>query len=225
VIGASARFRRTLRRTAELSYLLYQPRAAAAEKKAPLVLFLHGMGERGSDLSLVAVHGPPLLAEQGRTFPYWLAAPQCPARSSWFFQLDALRELLRDLVRRHPIDTSRIYLTGLSMGGFGSWHLAVENPKAFAAVLPICGGEALASGLEERLPTIAHVPVWAFHGAQDTVVPLILQQYLVDSLKKAGGSVRFTVYPEADHDSWTATYDDPKVTEWMLAQRNRGFRL
>jgi predicted peptidase len=224
VKGAARRFAGTLRRRAELSYLLYEP-APGGPKRAPLVLFLHGMGERGDDLSLLAVHGPPLRAESGAALPYWLAAPQCPLGSSWFFQLDALRALLKDLVRRHPVDTSRIYLTGLSMGGFGSWHLLIENPHAFAAVLPICGGEALASGLAERLPSVAHVPVWAFHGAKDDVVPPVLQQYLVEELRKAGGNARLTMYPDADHDSWTRTYEDPAVQEWMLAQKNPAFRL
>lgn len=224
--GAACRFRTTVRRRAALSYLLYRPEpSGAAHGRLPLVLFLHGMGERGDDLAKVTVHGPPLLAENGRTFPFYLVAPQCPADSSWLFELDALRGLLKDLVRRHPVDTSRICLTGLSMGGFGSWHLAVENPRAFAAVVPVCGGYTLASGLDQRLGAIAHVPTWAFHGAKDDVVPLVLQQRLVDALRAVGGTVQFTVYPDADHDSWTRTYENQQVYDWMLEQKNPHFTL
>jgi predicted peptidase len=224
VRGAARRFQTKVRRTLGLSYLLYEPRPAGRKgERLPLVLFLHGMGERGADLSKVTVHGPPLLAEEGRPFPFYLAAPQCPADSSWFFQLEALRGLLEDLVRRLPVDSSRICLTGISMGGFGAWHMAVEYPHAFSAVVPICGGSALASGLDQRLGTIAHVPVWAFHGAKDDVVPIVLQKMLVDGLKAAGGNVQFTVYPDADHDSWTATYVNQQVYDWMLAQKNTDF--
>jgi predicted peptidase len=226
VRGTARRFDANVRRSLGLSYLLYEPQHAGRKgERSPLVVFLHGMGERGYDLSKVTMHGPPLLAENGRAFPFFLAVPQCPADSSWFFQLDALRGLLADLVRRLPVDTSRICLTGLSMGGFGSWHMAVEYPHAFSAVVPICGGSALASGLDQRLGAMAHVPVWAFHGAKDNVVPIILQQVLVERLRAAGGTVQFTVYPDAEHDSWTATYANQQVYDWMLAQKNTDFRL
>jgi predicted peptidase len=226
VRGTARRFDAKVRRALGLSYLLYEPQAAGRKgESCPLVVFLHGMGERGDDLSRVAAQGPPLLAENGRAFPFFLVAPQCPAQSSWIFQLDALRGLLADLVRRLPVDTSRICLTGLSMGGFGTWHMAVEYPHAFSAVVPICGGSALASGMDQRLGAIAHVPVWAFHGAKDAVVPIILQQMLVEGLRAAGGTVQFTVYPDADHDSWTATYENQQVYDWMLAQKNTDFRL
>ena len=226
MIGVARRFQAEVRRPLDLSYLLYEPGPTVQKgNRYPLVVFLHGMGERGSDLSRVTVHGPPLLAEKGRAFPFFLAAPQCPADTSWLFQLDALRGLVADLARRLPVDTSRICLTGLSMGGFGSWHLAVEYPHAFSAVVPICGGSALASGLDQRLASIAHLPVWAFHGAKDDVVPIILQQMLVDGLRAAGGNVQFTVYPDADHDSWTATYGNQQVYDWMLAQENKHFRI
>jgi predicted peptidase len=228
VRGAEKLFRATARRSVRLPYLLYEPEKPADATWGdhyPLVIFLHGIGERGDDLSQVAVHGPPRLAEAGRAFPFYLAAPQCPADSSWVFELDGLRLFLKELVSRLPVDTERIVLTGLSMGGFGTWHLAVENPHAFAGIVPICGGAASASGLAERIPAIAHLPVWAFHGAKDDVVPIRLQRELVDTLRAAGGSVELTIYPEAGHDSWTAAYADPKLYEWMMEQRNTGFRL
>jgi predicted peptidase len=221
-------FLATARHSVRLPYLLYPPEKPAGSAwgdRYPLVVFLHGMGERGDDLSAVAVHGPPMLAEAGRAFPFFLAAPQCPAASSWVFELDGLRLFLKELVHRLPVDTGRIILTGLSMGGFGTWHMAVENPHAFAGIVPICGGAASATGLAERLGAIAHVPVWAFHGAKDDVVPLRLQQGLVEALRVAGGSVELTVYPEAGHDSWTEAYEDPKLYAWMLERHNDSFRL
>ncbi len=225
--GEARSFSGTARRKVRLAYLLYPPRVEPGQRpgRSALVLFLHGLGERGDDLSLVARHGPPKLAEAGRGFPFYLAAPQCPAQSSWIFELDSLRLLLADLVRRYPVDTSRIILTGLSMGGFGTWHLAVENPRAFAGIAPVCGGAVSATALNQRLGVIAHVPVWAFHGARDDVVPLALQQNLVDALRSAGGKMEFTIYPDADHDAWTRTYENPKLYDWMLSLRNESFAL
>jgi predicted peptidase len=228
VRGAEKLFRATARRSARLPYLLYEPERPAPSAwgdRHPLVVFLHGIEERGDELSRVAVHGPPLLAEAGRTFPFYLAAPQCPADSSWIFELDGLRLFLKELVYRLHIDTERIILTGLNMGGFGTWHLAVENPHAFAGIVPVCGGAACVSGLKERIRTIAHVPVWAFHGGKDDVVPLALEQELVDALREAGGTAELTVYPEAGHDSWTPAYQDPKLYEWIMERRNATYRL
>jgi len=230
--GAPGRFSADIEKRVELPYLLYAPVPPAAEAAAarqhgpaPLVLFLHGIGERGDDLLRVTKHGPPKLATSGRDFPFLLAAPQCPAGSAWILQLDSLRALLLDLIRQHPVDTSRIYLTGLSMGGFGTWHLAVENPHAFAAIVPICGGAASATALAERMPAIAHVPTRVYHGAKDTVVLPRKSEELVQALRAAGGNVAYTLYPDAEHDSWTRTYEDPSLWDWLLAQRNPDFRI
>jgi predicted peptidase len=225
-IGVEKRFSATLKKHVQLPYLLYAPTAPAGSGgRIPLVLFLHGMGERGGDPILVAKHGPPKLAEAGRVFPFLLVAPQCPADSSWIFQLDALRALLVEIIRKQHVDTARVYLTGLSMGGFGTWHLAVENPHAFAAIAPICGGAANATGLAERIGAIKDVPTRVYHGARDDIVPPRMSEELVDALRAAGGNVALTVYPDADHDSWSRTYADQTFWDWLLAQRNPRFSI
>ncbi|HUE13542.1 MAG TPA: prolyl oligopeptidase family serine peptidase [Planctomycetaceae bacterium] len=195
-----------------LDYLLYLPPGYDQQEKCPLMLFLHGAGERGSDLNLVKTHGPPKLIEHGKQFPFIVVSPQCPKDHTW--QPIELTALLDDVVAKYKVDRDRIYLTGLSMGGFGTWALAGYSPNRFAAIIPICGGgEAF---LAKR---IAHIPVWVFHGAKDPGVPLRRSQEMVDALKKIGSQVNFTVYPDAGHDSWTATYNDPKVYEWLLQQK------
>jgi len=212
-------FQKEITKTVELKYLLHLPKGYGDNKdqKWPLVLFLHGAGERGSDINKVKVHGPPKLIEQGKELPFIVVSPQCPAGSWWTEQIDALMALLDDVQARYAVDVNRVYLTGLSMGGFGSWAMGCRYPNRFAAVVPICGGGEWF--LAERLK---NVPVWAFHGAKDSVVSLRESQEMVDSLKRAGGNVQFTVYPEANHDSWTETYNNPKLYEWLLSQRRAG---
>ena len=218
-------FTATVRTRARLPYILYRPANAVGHARLPLLLFLHGIGERGDDLSIVTRHGPPRLIEEGRELPFIVVAPQCPMGSSWAFQLGALRALLHEVIRRQRVDTTHIVVTGLSMGGFGTWHLAVENPRAFSAVVPICGGALSATALGARIGSIRHVPVRAFHGARDAVVPLQKSRELVDALRAAGGNVTLTIYPDAEHDSWTRTYEDPGLYDWMRAQRNPDFHL
>ena len=209
-------FEKEITKKLSLRYLLYLPKGYGEDKdkKWPLMLFLHGAGERGSNLSLVKMHGPPKLVEQGRDFPFVIVSPQCPSESWWTERLDALTALLDDVESRYAVDRNRVYLTGLSMGGFGSWALGCRYPERFAAVAPICGGgEWFLAG------RLAKTPVWVFHGGKDPVVPLRESEEMVAALKRAGGDVQFTVYPEAQHDSWTETYDNPKLYEWFLSHR------
>jgi predicted peptidase len=197
-----------------MRYLRYLPPAYdASEKSWPLLLFLHGAGERGDDLELVKVHGPPKMIAAGQDFPFVVISPQCPEDVWW--SIDALHDLLEEIIRTHRIDQSRIYVTGLSMGGYGSWGLACTYPKMFAAVAPICGG-----GEPEKAPLMKEIPTWVFHGAKDEIVPLQRSQDMVDALEAAGGNVRFTVYPEAGHvGAWVNAYGDPELWAWLLAQR------
>jgi predicted peptidase len=207
---------REIRTTLQLQYLLYLPEAYVDSTNTwPLLLFLHGAGERGNDLNKVKVHGPPKLVGQGSNhFPFVIASPQCPAEDWWTsdLQVATLDALLDDIVDSYRIDEDRVYVTGLSMGGFGTWHLACEYPERFAAIAPVCGG-----GEPGLAPRIAHLPVWAFHGGKDTVVPPEQSQAMVAALKDAGGEPTLTIYPEAGHDSWTATYANPALYEWLLA--------
>ena len=213
-------FESSAEKKVSLRYLLYLPKEYGAQQgvKWPLVLFLHGMGERGDDLELVKKHGIPKIVEE-RDFPFVAVSPQCPSRSMWTTELDALHALIMEAAQTYSIDKSRIYLTGLSMGGFGAWHLAEAHPRLFAAVVPICGGALPMMGFPERIKVLKDTPIWAFHGAKDNVVPVKSSKELVDMLKKHNGNVRFTVYPEAGHDSWTETYENPELYEWLLKQK------
>jgi len=209
-------FQKEITKTVSLQYLLYLPKDYGQKKsqKWPLILFLHGAGERGSNLELVKKHGPPKLVAGGKEFPFIIVSPQCPAQMWWTEMLDSLLALIDEVQSKYAVDPSRVYLTGLSMGGFGTWALACRHPERFAAIAPICGGGDWF--LADRLK---NVPAWVFHGAKDPVVPLRESTDMVEALKRVGCNVQLTVYPEAQHDSWTETYNNPKLYEWFLSHR------
>lgn len=217
----SGTFTRTIAKTLHARYLLALPAeyGRAPERKWPLLMFLHGAGERGSDLALVTKHGPPKLVKQGRHFPFILVAPQCPAGQVW--DDEVVLGLLEEIVARYSVDTNRVYLTGLSMGGYGTWSLGVSHPERFAAIVPICGGgdpvKVLLAG-PEQAAALRTLPVWAFHGEKDPVVNPTESRRMIDALQRIGArEVKLTTYPEAGHDSWTATYDNPELYTWLLA--------
>lgn len=206
----------------ELSYLVYLPKdySATNSRRWPLMLFLHGAGERGTNVQRVAVHGPLKLVKQGREFPFIIVAPQCPEKELW--QNEPLLQLLDHVTEKFAVDTRRIYLTGISMGGYGAWRLGLQHPEKFAALVPVCGGGnaidvILGSG--DKGDSFQSLPVWAFHGAKDDVVPLDESARVVNLLKKRGvKEVKFTVYPEASHDAWTETYLNPELYKWLAEQ-------
>jgi len=195
-----------------LKYLLYLPKDYAARPAWPLLLFLHGAGERGDNLEAVKVHGPAKLISAGQEFPFLVVAPQCPKDRWW--EPVGLTALLDEIVEKYKVDRDRIYVTGLSMGGFGTWSLGAFSPERFAALVPICGG-----GEPYWAKALTRVPVRIFHGAKDGVVPLARSEQMHQALKKAGADVQLTVYPEAGHNSWTEAYADPKLYEWLLQQK------
>jgi len=200
---------------AMLNYLLYLPPGYdKADKPFPLILFLHGAGERGDDLAQVKKHGPPKIVARKKDFPFIVVSPQAPARGGW--RTDRLLALLDDVEKQYKVDKDRVYLTGLSMGGYGTWRLAAEAPERFAAIAPICGG-----GDPKTAEKLKGLPIWVFHGAKDRAVPLKRSEDMVAALKKAGHEVKFTVYPDAGHDSWTATYDNPELYKWFLEHKRR----
>ena len=208
-------FQRTISQTVSLNYLLYLPPDYDKQDRWPVILFLHGRGERGNDLDLVKQHGLAKRIAAGDEFPFIIVSPQCPPDSYWMEELDALNALLDEIIDQHKVDTSRIYLTGLSMGGRGTWHLAGRYPERFAAIAPICGvGNSWLA--QERLTDI---PIWVFHGDADSVNPFYESEKMVRWLREAGGDVKFTVYPGVDHDSWTVTYDNPELYDWFLSHR------
>lgn len=196
------------------AYAIHVPEGQPpAGGKWPLILFLHGSGERGTDLNRVKTHGPFKVLAAGKIdLPFILVAPQCPPQAWW--NPHQLLDLLDDVAAKYPVDPDRVCLTGLSMGGFGSWQLACLAPERFAAVAPVCGG-----GDETDAARLKDLPVWAVHGGKDDVVPPSLSTDMAEALRALQGRVRFTLYPDAGHDSWTAFYDNPEFYRWLLRQR------
>jgi predicted peptidase len=206
-----------------MQYLCYLPNGypGTNRQRWPLLLFLHGAGERGSDIQLTSVHGPLKQVKLGQEFPFIIVAPQCAAGELW--HNEPLLQLLNHVEAKFAVDTNRIYLTGISMGGYGTWQLGLEHPEKFAAMVPICGGGNMIDvilGTRDKGAAVKRLPIWAFHGAKDNVVPPEESERLVNQLNKLGGKeVKLTIYPEANHDSWTETYKNPELYEWLLKQK------
>lgn len=217
-------------------YLLYLPSDYVQDGTTyPLIFFLHGAGERGSNLTAVKTHGPPKIVASATTlqrmfgadgFPFMVVSPQCPANEWWLNE--SINEVLNEVLDKYPVDRRRIYMTGLSMGGFGTWSFASAYPQLIAAAAPICGASAVSnwSGLktytsmkppDAQLENLIDIPIWAFHGQNDSVVPVKLDQKTVDQVTALGGNVQFTIYPNTDHDSWTKTYNNLELYQWFLS--------
>lgn len=190
--------------------------AADASKQWPLVLFLHGAGERGDNLELLKKHGPPKLVAAGKKFEAVVVAPQVPAGERW--NPHGVKALVDHLRAQYRLDAKRLYLTGISMGGFGTFDTITEYPDLFAAAIPICGGAGI--NVVKWDARFAKLPIWIFHGAKDTTVPPAFSEMAYNRLKATKGHrTKYTVYPEAKHDSWTETYDNPEVWDWLFAQK------
>ena len=183
-------------------------------KEWPLILFLHGMGERGDNLELVKKTGLIRYVEDGANPPFIIATPQCPTNQWW--NTDNLMALLDHIQGTFRVDHDRVYLTGLSMGGAGTWALANSYPERFAAIAPICG--FFTPGDPGRFKDL---PIWCFHGAMDNSVPLSDSLRMVAWIREHGGTVRFTVYPDAAHNCWTETYHNPDLYQWFLEHKKR----
>ncbi|MBP3958192.1 dienelactone hydrolase family protein [Gemmata sp. G18] len=207
------KFEREVKIKVEMDYLLYLPKGyEKGDKDWPLVLFLHGGGETGTDLEKVKIHGPPKLVAAGKEFPFILVSPQT-RRFGW--DPDTLHALLDEITTKHKVDKDRIYVTGMSMGGMGTWALAASRPDRFAAIVPICGG-----GNPTDAKKIKDLPIRIFQGGKDPIVRLQTAEAMIKALKDAGAvDAELKVYPEAGHDSWTETYEDQKLFEWLLKQK------
>jgi predicted peptidase len=200
-----------------LEYSLYLPEDYQQDATPfPLVMFLHGMGERGS-LEYLKRHGLPKKIANGEHFPFVIVSPVCHDDSWWTIHMAQLNALLDEIIQIYNIDEKRVYLTGLSMGGYGTWELATMHPEKFAAVAPICGGGMKELDFPQRVCNLKDTPVWTFHGAKDEIVPIGETEILVETLEKCGGNVKFTIYPDVGHDSWTQTYDNPELYDWLLS--------
>jgi predicted peptidase len=197
----------------EIDYLIYLPEGYSEySNEWPLLLFLHGVGERGNDLNIVKRNGPPKLIEEGKKFPFIIVSPQCAERMDWDNR--SIIVLLDFLDSKYNIDSNRIYLTGLSMGGHATWSLAIQYPERFAAIAPVCG-----RGYSQDAFALKEVPVWVFHGEKDAIVPINDGKKMVKALEDCGANVKFTVYPDAGHDSWTETYNNPELYNWLLENK------
>ena len=215
-----------------LKYRLIKPVDYQPGKKYPLVLFLHGAGERGSDNTVTLVHAAKDLANPARRakYPAYVVIPQCPKDRKWSEvdwskdsselpekpsdSMQSLKELLDEMVENAGVDRNRIYITGLSMGGYGTWDAIARYPDFFAAAAPVCGG-----GDPKTVERFKRLPIWCFHGAKDPVVKVIRSREMVEALQAVGSKIKYTEYPEAQHDSWTATYANPEFYDWLFAQR------
>jgi predicted peptidase len=223
---------KTVTKSLGYKYLLSLPTTHGATAKGPypVLLFLHGSGERGSDAWGAAKHGPPKLIAGKRLADHERAAaefvsenfivvsPQCPKNQWW--NSEALLAVLDEVMATQPADPRRVYLTGLSMGGYGAWALGMAHPERFAAIAPICGGGEFASAfmsVTHKRRDLHALGVWAFHGARDLTVPLAESERMVDMLQHMGArKTKLTVYPEAKHDAWTETYANPELYRWFL---------
>lgn len=200
-------------------YSLYLPQGYAAEgkKRWPLIVFLHGSGERGADLDALTAHGPPKMIAEGHAFPALVASPQAPDHTTW--EPHSIKALVDALRKEYHVDENRIYLTGISMGGYGVWDTVMAYPHTFAAAVPICGSAGVKFVAAER---IKHIPVWIFHGEDDNVVPVSNSQRIYEALVEAGGTPKLTIYAGVGHDSWTRTYEDSDLWKWLFAQKRGG---
>ena len=205
-----------IERKTRLQYLSWFPESYKSQKKQefPLLIFLHGSGERGTDINKVKAWGPPSFVDQRPDFPFIVISPQCPEGQWW--NIDDLNTLLTKLLKKYRIDPDRVYLTGLSMGGFGTWNWASAYPGRFAAIAPVCGG-----GEEIFADRIRDIPVWAFHGQEDPVVPVKRTIDMVEAVKKHGGDARMSIYPGVGHDSWKKAYADEELYKWLLSHSRK----
>ncbi len=217
----------------KLNYRLLVPAAVKAGEKYPLVIFLHGAGERGDDNTAPLIHGVKRFAQDDflKQYPCYVIAPQCPTGQLWASKpwtdpnpelaaepsapTKLLMELMDGMEKDLPIDTQREYVTGLSMGGYGTWEMAQRQPKRFAAIVPICGGAD-----NKNMAGIKDLPIWIFHGDKDGAVPVERSREAVAALKALGAKPIYTEYPGVGHDSWNPAYADLKLYEWLFAQKN-----
>ena len=198
----------------KLKYILRYPDGFERDKKYPLIICLHGAGYRGDDYARVMANPYFKETEKHEDFPFVMAAPLCTA-DTWFDLWGELKTLVAELARTSFVNAKQIYLMGASMGGYGTWQLAMSMPEYFAAIAPICGG-----GMYWNAGRLVNVPVWAFHGALDTTVLPEESKKMVDAVNKKGGQARLTVYPENAHNAWSDTYAEPELFRWFLQHEN-----
>ncbi len=213
-----------------LPYRIFIPEKMS-KKPIPLVMFLHGAGERGNDNKVQVVHAVrDLITYSQNNEPMIIIAPQCPKNKKWVevdwdklshtmpkdpsYGMQLTLELIKKICKEFPIDKNRLYITGLSMGGYGTWDIIQRRPKMFAAAMPVCGGGDIAGA-----PLFKELPIWVFHGDNDGAVPVTRARNMVKALKKCGSKVKYTEYPGVGHNSWAQTYANKDVLKWFFSQK------
>ena len=199
----------------EMQYLLYLPDGYKSEPEAefPLLLFLHGGGESGDNLDMVKTHGPPSMIEEGKSFPFMVLTPQNPHRRKLWNET-ALITLLDKIEEEYRVDKSRIWVAGLSRGGYGAWRMAIQYPDRFAALVAICGETP-----DHYAGWLGDMPIWVFHGEEDRTIAIRESEEMVAALRKNGNEVRYTKYPGTGHNSWDQAFSDPELYTWLMAQK------
>ena len=197
-----------------MPYLLRLPDGYREIGRYPLLLFLHGAGTRGENLQMLQENPFFRITNAYENFPFLTAAPQCRAYETWFDCFETLIAFAEQMAKRSDVDPQRVYLIGASMGGYGTWQLAMSRPDLFAAMIPICGG-----GMYWNAARLKNVPVRAFHGKRDSTVCIEESEKMVEAVRRAGGDAQLTVYPENGHDAWTDTYQNPDVFAWLLTKQ------
>ena len=200
-----------------LEYFIYFPsNYNDSNSNFPLVLFLHGAGERGDDINMVERHGIPKMINNGHEFPFITIAPQCPGYQWWPepVYVKALISLVEETINNYKVDIERIYATGLSMGGYGTLAIAKERPDLFSAIIPICGGTDTT-----EIQKLKNIPIWLFHGDSDEVVPVENSKLIYDLLEPINPNIKITIYNGVNHNSWEITYNNVKIYEWLLKNK------
>ena len=195
-------------------YVINFPGEYSGKEKYPVILFLHGAGSRGNDIKKILNNPYFKIIREHESFPFISVAPQC-SENTWFDMFETLKRFVLNIAGKEYVDENKIYLMGVSMGGYATWQLAMSMPEYFAAIVPICGG-----GMYWNAERLINVPIWAFHGQKDVTVHLEESKKMVDAVNRYGGNVMLTIYPEAGHDAWSDTYRNMEVFEWMLSQTN-----
>jgi len=198
----------------KLKYILNKPKAFDSSKAYPTILILHGAGARGNDLNQLSCHPYFAITDTHTDFPFVSVAPQCNA-DTWFDIFEQLQDFSSFVRELDFVDNNRLYVMGASMGGYATWQIAMSHPEWFAAIVPICGG-----GMYWNAGRLKDVPVWAFHGAKDTCVFPEESKKMVNAVNNCGGSAKLTIYPENDHNSWSDTFKNIDVFNWLLLQKN-----
>ena len=205
--------------SASLSYLFWEPQDRRPGEKLPMIVFLHGAGERGPTVHQMECHALPRIFSKANPYRCIVVCPWCPGEDYWSLHLQETAQFIREMIVLYDADPDRVSLTGLSMGGYGTWELSTTYPELFSAIAPVCGGGTNWRAYRLVKTSGYSVPVWAFHGLADSVVPWQCDQIMVDAVNNHGGNARITLYPDIDHDSWTPAYEESAMISWLLAQK------